>query len=154
MILEPNTGCKFAANTKAKMTIFCLLSLRDNENAFVSVNDFICWTKEKLNGGVGEQQCGNAWWKSEEKFRVTGCEVSLSGSTDFLPLTVRVWTNLDGEANDESFGIDNVIIVEGRDHGICDWAAWCRSFQHTRTHTQRESMPLFQLSFACRDSLR
>ena len=37
------------------------------------------------------------------------CKVLLSGS-DTMPLTVRVWTNLDSGANDESFGIDNVII--------------------------------------------
>ena len=90
----------------------CLLSLRDNENAFVSVNDQICWTKEKLNGGVGEQQCGNGWW-NEQMFRVTGCEVSLSGSTETLPLTVRVWTDLDADASDESFGIGNVVVQRG-----------------------------------------
>ena len=35
--------------------------------------------------------------------------MKLSGSGT-RPLTVRVWTNLDSEGNDESFGIDNVII--------------------------------------------
>ena len=78
----------------------------------MSVNDQICWAKEKLDGSVGDQQCGNAWW-NDQKFRVTGCEVTLSGSTELLPLTVRVWTNLDGDPNDESFGIGNVVVERG-----------------------------------------
>ena len=43
---------------------------------------------------------------NEQRFAVA-CEVTLSGSGT-RPLVVRVWTNLNSEAQDESFGIDNV----------------------------------------------
>ena len=32
-----------------------------------------------------------------------------------MPLTVRVWTNLDGDATDESFAIDNIFISRFHD---------------------------------------
>ena len=84
--------------------------LRDNENAYVSVNGKTCWTKT-MSGVDGTQQCGGFF--KEERFRVTGCFVTLSGSDVKFPLTVRVWTNLDGDASDESFAIDNVFIQKG-----------------------------------------
>ena len=56
----------------------------------------------------GTQQCGGFF--KEERFRVTGCYATLSGSEGNIPLTVRVWTSLDGAADDESFGIDNVVV--------------------------------------------
>ena len=59
----------------------------------------------------GTQQCGGFF--KEEMFRVTGCYVTLSGSEVKLPVTVRVWTDLDGDAADESFAIRNVVIKEG-----------------------------------------
>ena len=59
----------------------------------------------------GTQQCGGFF--KEEMFRVTGCNVTLSGSDAKLPVTVRVWTDLDGDAADESFGIRNVVIEQG-----------------------------------------
>ena len=93
-----------------------LLVHRDNEDAHVSVNGKTCWTKAKAVGTDGEQICGGFF--KEEKFRVTGCYITLSASdTGVNPLTVRVWTNLDGEANDESFGIDNFIIAKLQGEG-------------------------------------
>ena len=74
----------------------------------MSLNGKTCWTKAGVVGRVGTQQCGGIF--KEEMFRVTGCYVTLSGSQ---VLTVRVWTNLDGDAADESFGIDNVFIQKG-----------------------------------------
>ena len=47
---------------------------------------------------------------NEERIPVA-CKVTLSGSGT-RPLTVRVWTDLDSGASDESFGIDNVIITK------------------------------------------
>ena len=83
-------------------------SLRDNEDAYVSVNGKTCWSKTKAVGTSGTQECGGFF--KEETFRVTGCEVTLSGSTETIPLEVHVWTSLDGDPGDESFGIDNVRI--------------------------------------------
>ena len=81
-------------------------TLRDNENAYVSVNGETCWSKTGLVGTSGTQQCGNVDFK-EERFPVIGCFATLEANT---PLTVRVWTSLDGDAYDESFAIDNVAI--------------------------------------------
>ena len=74
----------------------------------MSVNGKQCWSKTKAVGTSGTQQCGGFF--KEELFRVTGCYATLSGSEANLPLTVRVWTNLDGDAGDESFAIDNVVV--------------------------------------------
>ena len=87
----------------------CSWCCRDNENAFVSVNGDTCWTKTDILATRGTQQCGGFF--KEERFRVTGCYVDLAPSQT---LTVRVWTDLDGNANDESFGIDNVVISEAK----------------------------------------
>ena len=38
--------------------------------------------------------------------------LAASKDTTTVPLTVRVWTSLDGDASDESFGIDNVVIAK------------------------------------------
>ena len=43
--------------------------------------------------------------------------------TDLVPLTVRIWTDLDGAADDESFGVDNIMIApveEGDARGSYD----------------------------------
>ena len=90
-------------------------TLRDSEDAYVSVNGETCWTKTAIAGTSGTQQCGGFF--KEERFRVTGCDITLSGSEEAnIPLTVRVWTNLDGGADDESFGIDNVVIAKRQEN--------------------------------------
>ena len=60
----------------------------------------------------GTQQCGGFF--TDESFRVTGCTIALTASdtSPTVPLTVRVWTSLDGDASDESFGIDNVVVTK------------------------------------------
>ena len=82
-------------------------TFRDSEDAYVSVNGRTCWTKTGMLGTSGTQQCGGFY--KEERFRVTGCYYTLLGKTT-VPLTVRVWTNLDSKADDESFAIDNVVV--------------------------------------------
>ena len=80
----------------------------------MSLNGMLCWSTS-MTGSQGIQQCGGQSRfppSNEDAVPVTGCSVTLSGS-GIKPLTVRVWTNLDGEANDESFGIDNFVIAEG-----------------------------------------
>ena len=80
----------------------------------MSVNGKICWAKDNLRGYIGTQLCGGLF--KEERFRVLGCYVQLFAAWELLvPLTVRVWTDLDGEADDESFGIDNVFISPFKD---------------------------------------
>ena len=60
----------------------------------------------------GVQQCGGFF--KEESFRVTGCTIALAASetNTTVPLTVRVWTNLDDPARDESFGIRKVAVTK------------------------------------------
>ena len=92
--------------------------LRDDEDAFVSVNGNTCWTKTLSHNDPGTHECGsnghlggfiNAHEFTENSYRVT-CTEELSGP-DNRELTVRVWTNLDDNAHDESFGIDNVVVT-------------------------------------------
>ena len=73
----------------------------------MSVNGEMCWSKAGLVGTSGIQECGGVF--KEERFLVIGCFVTLEANT---PLAVRVWTSLDGDAYDESFAIDNVVIQQ------------------------------------------
>ena len=82
---------------------------RDNEYGYVSLNGKTCWTKEML-ATSGTQQCGGFF--KEESFRVTGCTVTFAASESPAQLMVRVWTSLDGDASDESFGINNVVVTK------------------------------------------
>ena len=87
------------------LTSCAAVRLRDNENAYVQVNGKTCWTK-KLAGG-GKQLCGsksNGWNEEKIAVKCTG-ETNAKGE-----LTLRVYTQLDSAANDESFGIDNVVV--------------------------------------------
>ena len=61
-------------------------------------------------GTSGTQQCGGFF--KEESFPVTDCTVTFPASESPSLLTVRVWTSLDGDASDESFGIDNVVVTK------------------------------------------
>ena len=85
----------------------------------MSVNGENCWSKVML-ATDGTQQCGGFF--KEETFRVTGCLITLleTSESTLVPLTVRVGSNLDGEANDESFAIDNVVVtkLEGDPGGV------------------------------------
>ena len=78
---------------------------RDNEKAYVSVNGKQCWTKS-FSAVAGTQMCGsgNGNW-NEERVKVR-CQASTADGN----LAVRVWTSLNSAANDESFGIDNVVV--------------------------------------------
>ena len=64
-----------------------------------------CWSYA-FDGHDGRQQCGGFY--KEERVRVTGCYITLDSET---VLMVRVATNLDEEVDDESFGIDNVVVT-------------------------------------------
>ena len=91
---------------------FYFVIVRDNEDAYVSVNGETCWSKANVLGTFGTQECGGRF--KEESFRVTGCYAAVEENA---PLTVRVWTSLDGDASDESFAIDNVVVQPLRDQG-------------------------------------
>ena len=71
----------------------------------MSVNGKLCWTKSNLIGTAGTQLCGGIY--REQVFRVLGCHITLPKAQK---LTVNLWTTLDGDAADESFGIDNVFV--------------------------------------------
>ena len=75
-----------------------------------------CAIKQNLHGDNGVQLCGASEHK-EEIFRVRGCSVTLPAVRESMPLTVRIWTNLDGESHDESFGVDNIIISKLEEKG-------------------------------------
>ena len=85
----------------------------------MSVNDNVCWKKTGIVGNSGKQLCGTTGKQSREKvFRVKNCYVELSAAIKAtVPLTVHLWTNLDGEAGEESFGIDNVVITKLEEEG-------------------------------------
>ena len=67
-----------------------------------------CWSRA-FHTAEGTQQCGESLGGWHELVVPVSCEVTLVGSGD-RPLAVRVWADLNGAANDESFGIDNVVI--------------------------------------------
>ena len=102
-------------------------TLRDKEDAYVSLNGKTCWTKTGLYGRSGKRnECGGSANRLlyrrvflEERFPVIGCFATLEAN---MPLTVRVWTNLDSHSRDESFAIDNVVIQateNGKPGRIC-----------------------------------
>merc|ERR1712048_1488649 len=76
----------------------------DNENAYVQVNGKTCWQKKLA--GSGKQVCGskNGGW-NEDRIKVSCTGPAVKGQ-----FTVRVYTQLNSAANDESFGIDNVVL--------------------------------------------
>ena len=86
---------------------------RDGEEAYVSLNGMECWTATDITDSQGTEQCGAQGIftpRKEDAIPVTGCSVTPSGS-GYKPVTVRVWTNLDGRnAKEESFGIANIVI--------------------------------------------
>ena len=87
--------------------LLCCAHHRDNENAIVQVNGKQCW-KKKLSANTGKQLCGsnsNGWF--EDRIKITCQAPSLKGK-----FTVRVYTELNSAANDESFGIDNVVLTK------------------------------------------
>ena len=75
----------------------------------MSLNGKRCWNKRNFIDFMGTSLCGGLAF--EQVFRISECQVTLSARSEaVVPLTVRVWTNLDEDATDESFGIDNVVI--------------------------------------------
>ena len=90
---------------------------RDNEVAFISVNGNVCWIKLNIFGKYGTQLCGGVFY--EEIFHFKGCHIYLSATAPetIVTLTVRVWANIDGDAADESFGIDNVVVSKLTEDG-------------------------------------
>ena len=89
--------------------IFHASHTRDaGEAGFVSINDKQCWS-ESLSSREGSEQCGrsNNAWENENLIHVH-CQAQSVGDK----LMVRVHTNLDGHASDESYAIDNVVVTK------------------------------------------
>lgn len=80
---------------------------RDNEKAYVSVNDKICWNKTLANA-QGSQQCGSTISTWLEDSVAAQCAAESVGGK----LTVRVYSDLDGGGTEESFAIDNVTVLK------------------------------------------
>ena len=124
-----------------------MFSLRDHEYGYVSLNGKKCWAKKML-ATSGTQQCGGFF--KEESFRITGCTIVLAASdtATTVPLTVRVWTSLDGDASDESFAIANVIITDllqgDRVEILLSKIKACRSLFDTepQIHAPTQNMPI------------
>ena len=96
-----------SSTARVFVTGYALPHDRDNEKAYVTVNDKICWTKSFANT-AGSQQCGSSSNNWHEDSVAVRCEAeSVAGK-----LTVRVYTNLNGGADDESFAIDNVVVTQ------------------------------------------
>ena len=95
---------------------------RDGEKAYVSVNGKECW-REKFEASDGAQECGKdeEWWSKDKLVAVECKEEAVDGK-----LTVRVYTELEQTARDESFAIDNVVIkLISADTGA--WSLFARS---------------------------
>ena len=76
----------------------------------MEVNGKTCFNKV-LTGGQGKQVCGsnnNGWHEDSMKVTCTGDAVDGK-------FTVRVYTTLNSAGNDESFGIDNVMMMKAKD---------------------------------------
>ena len=84
-----------------------LLNRRDNEKAYVTVNDQPCWSQEFFMI-TGSQQCGSTLGNWNENSISVKCEAEAVDGK----LAVRVYADLDGSAEDESFAIDNVVITK------------------------------------------
>jgi len=98
---------KLPASTYTVTLDFIKLDSWDNERAHVSVNGKQCFNKV-LHYSRGVNVCGNGnGGFKDEKIKVT-CKGTLSKAG---PLTVRVYTTLNQDAKDESFGIDNVVVT-------------------------------------------
>ena len=79
----------------------------------MEVNGKTCFNKA-LSAGQGKQICGrtNGGWH-EDSIKVTCTGTAVDGK-----FTVRVYTTLNSAGNDESFGIDNVVMKKvGDDSG-------------------------------------
>ena len=140
--------------------VVCVCDLRDNEDAFVSVNGETCWRETNLVGTAGTQQCGGVY--KEERFRVTGCYVTLRSSVGGkVPLRVRVWTSLDAGPDDESFGIDNVVVAKlgrkGKGDGLVkgfmlflhNSITHTHEHTHAHTHTTHAHTHAYTCTYAC-----
>ena len=146
---------------KLQSSPLCFHTYRDGENAYVSVNDKLCWSKT-LVGTIGTQECGGIFL--EEAFRITGCYVTLSGSGATLPLTVRVWADLDQGPTDESFGIDNVLVQQGMTKRILVYRTGMKpplahiytcihvsTYTHTHVHTRMHIFHSYHVSHSSRE---
>ena len=109
--------CLFSPLASEFVMGYALAHGRDNEKAYVSVNDKICWTKT-FEQTSGSYECGTNGWVSarREESVAVRCDAESVGGE----VTVRVYTNLDGTTDEESFAIDNVELSKiptGKDTG-------------------------------------
>ena len=83
----------------------------------MSLNSKQCWNQLHVHASKGEPQCGKHGTGlpggdkpyNDDVFPVTGCVATFPGS-GIKALTVNVWADLNEDTDDESFGIDNVVV--------------------------------------------
>ena len=90
------------------------------------LNDKVCWTRTNRDQGK-PNRCGQG--RADERWPVTGCTVKLCCQGE-IPLKVTVKTNLNQPGEDESFGIDNVVVekTEGLGTSVCVVSMCVRKF--------------------------
>ena len=80
---------------------------RDNEKAYVTVNNKECWSK-KILGREGSQECGDRKPTSNEDVTAVQCQAEAADGE----MKVVVYTELTKGAAEASFAIDNVVITK------------------------------------------
>jgi len=85
---------------------FISIDTWDGESGYVSLNGVQCWTNT-FSHGTGTDVCGIG---TIDRIETVTCETTVSGDGK-QPLTVRIWTSIDQDATDESFGVNNVVVT-------------------------------------------
>ena len=103
-------GWRYSDITSYNMSRSLFHDRRDKEKAYVTVNNKLCWS-QILVASTGSHQCGSTQggW-NENSIRVQ-CEAEAVDGK----LKVQVGADLDSDADDESFAIDNVAINDAPD---------------------------------------
>jgi hypothetical protein len=79
----------------------------DNERAYIDINGQRKWTSSPLMWNRGQAKCGqmNGWQEEKIPVKIANIKVGNGGI-----LTIKVHSNLNENTDNESFGIDNVVL--------------------------------------------
>jgi len=78
----------------------------DNERAYIDINGQRKWTSSPLMWNRGQAKCGqmNGWQEEKIPVKISNIKIGNGG------ITVKVHSNLNENTDNESFGIDNVVL--------------------------------------------
>ena len=94
-----------ATHTQVRVTFdFVKIDTWDGEVAYMYIDDELVWNSGQLWYHNGEHSCGNSWF--EEVIRV---DVAAAHTAETA--TVKITTNIDSGAADESWGIQAVQVM-------------------------------------------